>query len=124
MGLEELADRLGVTLLEHVGGEKGRHYRRGIISLRQGLPWATRRVTLAHELAHHILGHTPTGDAWMSARQERHADELAAELLISVEDYVRAESLVGCHAGALAQELGVTRHLIHVWRGLHQRARA
>lgn len=119
--LDDLAHRLGVQVTEHEGGEKGRHYPGGIISLRRGLPHVARRCTLAHELAHYILGHVPTTDRWLYARQERKADELAAQLLVTPDDYETAEMLAGSHDGALAHELGVTTHLIRVWRGLHER---
>ncbi len=121
LDLDDLAHRLGVRVIEHEGGEKGRSYAGGIISLRRGLGWVARRCTLAHELAHYIRGHTPTTDPWLHSRQERQADELAAQLLITPETYETVERLAGCHAGALAQELGVTTHLIHVWRNHHQR---
>ena len=119
--LDALAHHLGVCVLEHQGGEKGRHYPGGILSLRAGLHPTLRRCTLAHELAHYILKHEPTSDPWLHSRQERKADELAAELLITPEDYEHAEMMVGHHASALAAELDVTKHLIHVWRNLHER---
>lgn len=123
LDLDALAPRLGVQVLEHDGGEKGRHYPGGRISLRRGLGHAARRSTLAHELAHYLLKHVPTTDPWLHSRQERQANELAAELLITPEEYEEAETLVGHHEGALAAELGVTTHLIHAWRGLHERTR-
>lgn len=119
--LDDLAHRLGVQVVEHNGGEKGRHYPGGILSLRRDLGPIARRCTLAHELAHYILRHEPTGDPWLHSRQERQAHELAAELLITPEEYESAEILVGHHPSALAAELGVTKHLIYVWRGLYER---
>lgn len=122
--LDEIAHQLGVTVTEHDGGEKGRHYPGGIISLRRGLGWVTRRCTLAHELGHYILGHAPTRDPWVHARQERRADELAAELLITPDDYETAEMLAGSEETALAHELGVTKRIIRAWRNHHRRRTA
>lgn len=124
LDLDDLAHRLGIQVTEHQGGEKGRHYPGGILSLRRGLGYAARRCTLAHELAHYILGHQPTEDDWIHSRQERQAHEFAAELLITPKSYESAEILAGSHDGALAAELGVTTHLIRVWRGIHERTQA
>lgn len=47
--------------------------------------------------------------------------EQTARWLICPVEYKLAERLHGPHEGALAHELGVTTHLIRVWRGLHER---
>lgn len=114
----------GIIVLTHEGGEKGRRYPGGLITLRSDLGPVTRRVTLAHEIAHHLAGDVPTEDAVLDARQERRAWEQTATWLISPVEYKLAERLHGPHDGALAQELGVTTHLIRVWRELHARVNA
>lgn len=118
---KRVAAALGVTVLTHEGGEKGRHYGGGIISLRRGLGPIAARCTLAHELAHHIHGHDPAATGWIDQRQERQAQESAALMLITAADYAAAEALVGPHPGALAQELGVTTKLLRSWQELHER---
>lgn len=116
MDLDHLAHALGVTLITHEGGEDGRFYRGGIISLRRGLGHVNRRCTLAHELGHYVLGHDPSAADWWSARQEAAADRWAADLLITPEAYRAAELVRGPHTGAIALELDVTTHLVGVWR--------
>ena len=114
-----IANRL--IVLRHTGGEKGRSYGGRVITLRNNLNPVALRCTLAHEIAHCLAGDEPTEDAWLNARQERRADEFAARTLITTDSYREAEDLVGPHEGALAHELGVTTHLIRVWRELHER---
>lgn len=118
---KRVASALGVTVLTHEGGEKGRYYGGGVISLRRGLGPVATRCTLAHELAHHILGHDPDATGWIHERQEKQAREAAAKMLITADAYATAEHLVGSHSGALARELGVTPYLIEVWRTIHER---
>ena len=114
--LNELAEHLGATITTHTGGEKGRYYGGGLISLRDGLGPINRRCTLAHELAHHVLRHDPAATGWWRARQEREADRWASRLLISPADYAAAEAMHGPHPGAIAHELGVTVRLVEVWK--------
>nr|WP_232250876.1 ImmA/IrrE family metallo-endopeptidase [Corynebacterium amycolatum] len=83
-----------------------------------------RRCTLAHELAHAIRGDIPSGSPHFDARAERAADQIAAELLISPTEYAAAEALYGAHDGAIARELGVTTHLLAVWRDTYERTRS
>lgn len=74
-----------------------------------------QRMAVAHECGHWVHGHD-----WSAAhdrpRDERQADTYAARLLITPVAYREAESVVGCHPGALARELGVTRGLVELWR--------
>lgn len=121
--LNEVAAALGVTIIEHVGGEKGRWHRgRRVVSVRRDLGPLNRRCTLAHELGHAALDHLVDADLpdWLIERQERDADRWAARLLISEVDYAVAES-IHPNAGAIAAELGVTRHLVEVWQTLPER---
>lgn len=117
----EVATRLGVTIVEHAGGEKGRYHGRGVISLRDDLGPIAARCTLAHELGHYVLQHDPAATGWIQARQERQADEFAASLLINADDYRDAERDHGPHPGAIAAYLEVTRHLVETWRARRRR---
>lgn len=114
----------GLVVLTHEGGEKGRRYPGGLITLRKDLGPVARRVTLAHEIAHHLAGDNPTTDPVLHARQERRAWEQTARWLIHPDAYAAAETLHGPHEGALAHELGVTTHLVEIWRGMHERTRS
>lgn len=68
-------------------------------------------TTLAHE-----VGHAVFDDVGTTPAIERRASEMGASLVISPAEYEAAERLVGPHPGALAVELGVTRHLVEAWR--------
>lgn len=121
--LHALADKLGVQVAWHPGGPKGLWVPAiRTITLRDNMGWRKLRSTFAHELGHAIHDDRPTHDPWIHARQERRADEWAAQFLITPEDYAAAEQLHGPHDGALALELGVTTHIIRVCRSLHERA--
>jgi len=119
-----MADTLDVTILTHTGGEKGRYYGGRTISIRRDLGPINRRCTIAHELGHLALGHNPAATGWCQLRQEREAETWAARLLITPDKYREAESAHGPHAGAIASELEVTTHLVHVWREHHERKAA
>lgn len=112
----KVAAALGVTITDHHGGAKGRRYPDGTISLRADLGPVNRRCTLAHELGHHYYDDRPGGPC--AARNETRADRFAADLLITTETYRDAETIYGPHAGAIAAELNVTVHLVHVWRDM------
>lgn len=72
---------------------------------------------LAHEFAHALLGHVgPQGPV-----EEARADTVAASLLINVEDYAELERAGYDHA-TIAAELGVTEHLLDVFRQRLRRA--
>lgn len=87
-----------------------------LIILNTRLTRAQATACLAHE-----VGHAVFGDRCSTPAAERRASEYGAALIITVKDYQRAERLVGCHPGALADELGVTPHLIHAWRRWYER---
>lgn len=88
-------------------------HRTRTIWLRDGRADMPTRCSLAHEIGHAHYGHRPGGDY---RRQERQADEWAALLLVSEDEYRRAERLVGHEVGALARELDVTQRLVLAWR--------
>lgn len=115
--LDTLAETLGVHITYHHGGQPGwyNHHRKQI-SLRHGMSTPQENSVLAHELGHAIHGDLGHGDT----RQENRADRFAANLLISEDEYRQAEMLYGPHPGAIAQELGVTIHLVQVWTTHHK----
>ena len=119
--LEQLAAQLGAAIITHDGGEKGRYYGHGIISLRRGLGPKNYRCTLAHELAHHSLGHDPAATGWVHDRQERQANEWAAKLLISPTEYATTETLYRPQLSLIAHELGVTVKVLKTWITLYER---
>lgn len=78
-------------------------------------PHCYKRVNLAHELGHAVLGHTRPQTEWWEARQELQADIFAARLLIDPSDYARLEASYESDI-AIAEELEVTPHLLEVWK--------
>ena len=125
--LEQLAETLGITVEDdhhghlHPGDLGGYVHHNRLILLDPTLGAVNRRCTLAHELAHAIRGDIPSGNPHFDARAERAADQIAAELLISPTEYAAAEALYGAHPGAIAREIGVTTHLLAVWRNTYER---
>jgi len=77
--------------------------------------------TLAHELGHAFHRHPSSGSSGARADVEAQADEYAAMLLISEDEYRRAEVEVGCsHPGALAEVLDVDAKIVEArQRALH-----
>ena len=115
----QVAALMGVKITTHQGGPKGFYCDRDwLISLRDDLSDIGRRCTLAHELGHAYYRHAPVG-GYLGQRQERQADEFAARILISPAEYALAEQIQGTDLYALAEELGVTAHIVEVWRKCH-----
>lgn len=99
----QLAEALGVPvqytrrLTGSLGVTDGKR-----IWLRRGMTRAVERSTLAHELAHVLLGHTACQDG----RGEARADRLAVRLLVSLAEVER--ELRRCSSiESLADSLGV-----------------
>lgn len=119
--LIRVAEELGMhVVFRDLGRRSGEVRSNGIIYVNPRKTHLTQRVTLAHELGHVVLGHD-----WRE-RHDREADERAADIwaagiLISRDDYARAEAIVGSHCGALASHLGVTAGLVAYWQQHHQR---
>ena len=88
----QLAEALGIPVLYtrrltgSLGVTDGKR-----IWLRRGLTRAVERSTLAHELAHVLLGHTSCQDE----RGEARADQLAVRLLIDPVEFESAISTCG-----------------------------
>lgn len=114
--LHLLAERMGVQLRRHTGGCPGwyDHHRR-VISTRRGQSISQYKSVLAHDLGHAHYGDTPTGNGHFDQRQERRADEYAAQLLINPHDFEAAAIWHHGHLPAIADELEVTQQLLHVW---------
>jgi Zn-dependent peptidase ImmA (M78 family) len=120
----EVARERGVRVVwRDLGRRNGEYHSTGLVLLNPRRTLTVQRVTLAHELGHAYYGHTWTDDVVLHRRQERLADEHAAELLIRLDEYVVAETVAGPHVGALARELGVTSHIVEAWQRCANRTR-
>ena len=99
----QLAEALGIPVLYtrrltgSLGVTDGKR-----IWLRRGMTRAVERSTLAHELAHVLLGHTACQDG----RGEAKADRLAVRLLVSLGEVERELRRCGSIED-LADSLGV-----------------
>ena len=123
--LHRLAESMGVTLRRHNGGKKGWYdHATRTISTRRGMSIQQYRSVLAHELGHAVHGDTPTGNGHFDQRQERRADEYAAQLLITPADFETAAIWHHGHLPAIADELEVTKHLLKTWTTLTERTAA
>ncbi|QLD10857.1 ImmA/IrrE family metallo-endopeptidase [Microbacterium oleivorans] len=87
-----------------------------IVRLRPRMARRLHRSVLAHECAHAVHGDVVVADARLAERQERRADEWAAERLITLDDYGWAETLHSGHVEAMAVELDVTVTLVEAFR--------
>lgn len=85
------------------------------ILLRKGLLQVERRCTLAHELAHYLLGHATCLDRRSNLRQELEADVVASRWLISLEDFIRVRLWTKCEV-EMADELWVDLPMLQVYR--------
>lgn len=117
--LHLLAESMGVQLQRHTGGRPGwyDHHRR-IISTRRGQSIGQYKSVLAHELGHAAHRDTPTGNGHFDQRQERRADEYAAQLLINPHDFEAAAIWHHGHFPAIADELEVTQHILKTWQSM------
>ncbi|MFJ6550190.1 ImmA/IrrE family metallo-endopeptidase [Microbacterium sp. NPDC091676] len=120
--LLRLADDLGLRVVERPGPTPGGFQPvTRTIRLAPGMSRRTARSVLAHELGHAHLGHLPTRQPALRARQERQADEWAARRLITPAAYAAAEHLRGAHLASLAFELDVTIEIVLAFqRVLHR----
>lgn len=74
---------------------------------------AEARSVLAHELGHAALGH----DGPQPSRHEAQAWRWAVRVLIHPDAYRAAEALHGPCLVAIAEELGVTPHVVTTYQG-------
>lgn len=112
----------GLIVLEH-DGEHASGYEPGsrFVLLTPGLRPRVGRSVLAHENGHHALGHRPTADPILRAKQELAAQRWAAELLITPELYALAESTHNGHIRSMAVALNVSDELVTTFRGMLER---
>nr|WP_296103142.1 ImmA/IrrE family metallo-endopeptidase [uncultured Corynebacterium sp.] len=117
--LIQSAESRGYRIRWHRGGPKAAWIpTKKAITLQHGLDDVHALCPLAHELGHAHYGDPPGHHG----AHEIRADRFAARLLISEDEYRLAEILYGPHPGAIAHELGVTNHLVAVWRNTHRPA--
>lgn len=113
-GLMAEAHRLGVNVqLAHIEDPHiEAHYDcdTETITLDLALTISELKVAFGHE-----LGHAQRRDTCSTPTNEARADRYAAQLLIDVNDYRRAER-IDSDPQAIADELGVTRHLVRVFQ--------
>lgn len=125
--IERRSDKLNITITydeqgELAAGDLGGWFpatRR--ILIRPGVGYRNTLHTAAHELGHAELCHFANPPPWLHPRQEREADEYAARLLITPQEYRDAENAYGPHPGAIANELNTTVELVNIWRDIHER---
>lgn len=106
-----------------LGRRHGEIHSSGLIVVNSERPLQAKRITLAHEIGHRVFGHD-----WTTERHDRAADERAAEtyavrLLVSEDDFRRAELCVGGHPHALAKELNLTPQHVVLWKASYERER-
>lgn len=107
-----------IRVLWHTDGPKGAWIAESKkISLRADMSDVQSLCTLAHELGHALQHHPSHCD---DSKLERQADKWAATTLIDVDAYAQAERLHEGHLGAIAEELGVSCHLLQVWRDINE----
>lgn len=118
--LHQIAYGLDVTLTHHDHGPLGWYSpKQRRISTRRGLAVWDYKTILAHELGHavnddHFINHLRFND-----RQERRADEYAAELLIKPQQLHDLALWHRNDMNSLAADLEVTPHLLTVYLDTH-----
>ncbi len=115
--LIQSAEARGYRIRWHRGGPKAAWIPgQNAITVQIGMSDADTLCSLAHELGHAHYGDPPGHQP----RYEARADRFAARILISPVEYALAEQAYGTHPARLAAELGVTIHLINVWRMIQE----
>lgn len=119
----EIAKKNGVTVrFEDLGSLKGLYvcfFRQPYILLQKDLPLSEQREVCAHELGHHILHQSLTGNAvWndyelyrRDLKTEREADLFACHLLLpdkAVTDALGEERLLSPDSGLSPEKLAAT----------------
>lgn len=121
MDLDKIAALFGVQVAETSELDPVWHgmylHPERLILIQKGLdPWTYRSI-LAHELGHAFYRDEIHGDP----RLEVRANQWAARLLISEDEYRAAEHLHGPHPGAIAHDLGVTPDVVTTWCDIYSR---
>lgn len=101
------ADALGIPVRYRPGLAWEGLWHHGTILLRPGLTRRVERSVLAHEIVHAEHDDQPTTDTVTHTRQERRADRIAAERLITPAD-LRAAQRISDDPGMWCHELDVT----------------
>ncbi len=117
--LIDVAVTHGLYVDWHRGGPKAAWLPPDTITLQYGMGDADTLCALAHEFGHFVhgdhCGHSP--------RAEARADRYAADILIDPNAYELTERTYGPHPTRIAAELGVTTHILAIWRELHDKDR-
>jgi len=124
LGLLKLAEELGLVVVEQRGRGSDRSCyspEARTIRLTPRMSGRTARSVLAHEIAHHVLGHQPTPYGPLRARQERGANEWAARHLIALNCYIEVERLRDGHVPSMACDLDVAPELVIAYQGILER---
>ncbi|SDC44758.1 hypothetical protein SAMN05421872_102309 [Nocardioides lianchengensis] len=102
-----------------LGPKRHGQYKRRLrlIELNQNLNLRQLVPALAHEFAHFVYD-----DGCSTPTAERRAWEYAARMLITAEQYARAEQIVGSHPHAIAAELDLTAVVVKAWCRQHRAA--
>jgi hypothetical protein len=117
--LIDVAVTHGLYVDWHRGGPKAAWRPPDTITLQYGMNEADTLCSLAHE-----FGHFTHGDqCGRSPRAEARADRYAADILIDPDAYALAELTYGPEPQRIAAELGVTTHILAVWRELRDKDR-
>ncbi|MDU4287462.1 MAG: ImmA/IrrE family metallo-endopeptidase [Actinomyces sp.] len=82
------------------------------IYINAGMSERHRYATLAHELIHARLNH----DGPQPESIEQRVNELAALMIVDVDEYRQAETVCGGHAGSIAAELDLPVWVIQAWQ--------
>lgn len=113
----KLADELHLTIVDHVDGHvSGYTPDDGTIRLTPGMKGRVHRSVLAHEIAHHVLGHRPVQPGLWRSRQEAAANRWAALHLIDADEYAAAEQARNGHLPSMAVDLYVADELVEVYQ--------
>ena len=119
----EFAAERGLTVVEDRGPHRsGYHPGERVIRLSAGMRGRVQRSVLAHEIAHHELGHRPIPSGLERDRQESAANRWAASTLISPLEYATVERLRGGHLPSMAVDLQVSDELVVVYQQMLFRA--
>ena len=112
-----MAEAMGLRVVERRGSRAGGYHEgSSTVRLNPGLSRRVARSVLAHEIAHHVLGHVPSPFGLIQSRQERSAMEWAALRLIDMGAFGEAEEARGGHAPAMAYDLGVSVELVYAYQ--------
>lgn len=114
--LHQIAHDMGIRLTHHTGGIPGFYldtYK--TISTRRSMAIWDYKTVLAHELGHAHYRDKRCGHKHFDEKQERRADEYAANLLICPHQLAHLIPWHGNDLNSLAADLEVTPHLLKIY---------